>query len=111
MQGSFLKMLVLDWVGCSFIDMIPRRMHREHVLVRIFAVLGPAVATRHDEDCIRARCRVWLKYRFHHPVTEDFELGKSSITLFFCNLCTIIPASLSVSVKVETTSTDHLNLI
>ena len=74
-------------------------MHRERVLLHIVPVLGATVAAGHDEDCIRARCRVWLQHRFDHPIAEYFKLGKSRITLFFRDLCTVIPASSSVSVR------------
>ena len=86
-------------------------MHRESVLVRIITVLGPTVAAGHNEDCIGACCRVWLEHRFHHPVTKYLELGKSRITLFFRDLCTIIPASLLVSARVESSPANHLNLM
>lgn len=61
-------------------------MDLESVLVRIITVLGPTVAAGHNEDGIRARRRVWLEHRFHHPVTEYLELGKSLITLLFRDL-------------------------
>ena len=86
-------------------------MHREIVLVRVITVLGPTVATGHDEDCIRPCHRVWLEHRFHHPVTDYLELGKSHITLFFRDLCAVIPVSVSVLTRVDNSLADHLNLM
>ena len=102
---------MLDWVGCSLINLIRWRMHWEIVLVRVITVLGPTVAAGHDEDCIRPYYRVWHEHRFYHPVTEYLELGKSHITLFFRDLCAVIPVSVSVLAQVENSLADHLNLM